>query len=444
MSEVICVHVGQAGVQLGGACWELFCLEHGIDPAGSAEDHDSGSEVLFSTTAAGKRVPRSTFIDLEQATVDQVRNGTHRELFHPDQLLSAKDDSSGNFGRGFYGIGKQVIDEVCENIRRLAEDCLTLQGLMIFHGAAGGCGAGFASILIESLKRDFGKVACVTQTVWPSEGQCSSVMAPYSAVLLLPTLMETADTCVLYSNTAMYDICSQRLGVEQPTFQNINRLVAQVTSSMLAPSRFDGSTRCNFGTFLSNTTPYPRMHFFAPSYAPFVPAGKVSAEQPSVGEMTVSVFEPSCSLLGPEAASEKLMSCWLLYRGDVQPGETVAPIGVMMRHLRFTDWVPSGLKHGVCYRAPAEVPGGDFAKMPRACCALSNSCGLGTVFSRTADLFDKMYSKRAFVHWLVSEMPEGQFSEARESLEAMRRDYEELAVDTMVDEGGEESEEEDH
>lgn len=30
MREVICIHVGQAGVQVGAACWELFCLEHGI------------------------------------------------------------------------------------------------------------------------------------------------------------------------------------------------------------------------------------------------------------------------------------------------------------------------------------------------------------------------------------------------------------------------------
>ena len=30
MREVISIHIGQAGVQVGNACWELFCLEHGI------------------------------------------------------------------------------------------------------------------------------------------------------------------------------------------------------------------------------------------------------------------------------------------------------------------------------------------------------------------------------------------------------------------------------
>ena len=30
----ITIHIGQAGIQSGNACWELFCLEHGIQPDG--------------------------------------------------------------------------------------------------------------------------------------------------------------------------------------------------------------------------------------------------------------------------------------------------------------------------------------------------------------------------------------------------------------------------
>ena len=35
MRECLSVHVGQAGVQIGNACWELYCLEHGIAPDGT-------------------------------------------------------------------------------------------------------------------------------------------------------------------------------------------------------------------------------------------------------------------------------------------------------------------------------------------------------------------------------------------------------------------------
>ena len=34
MREVISIHMGQGGIQAGNACWELYCLEHGIQPDG--------------------------------------------------------------------------------------------------------------------------------------------------------------------------------------------------------------------------------------------------------------------------------------------------------------------------------------------------------------------------------------------------------------------------
>ncbi|CAM45584.2 alpha tubulin [Leishmania braziliensis MHOM/BR/75/M2904] len=81
MREAICIHIGQAGCQVGNACWELFCLEHGIQPDGSMPSdkcigvEDDAFNTFFSETGAGKHVPRSLFLDLEPTVVDEVRTG---------------------------------------------------------------------------------------------------------------------------------------------------------------------------------------------------------------------------------------------------------------------------------------------------------------------------------------------------------------------------------
>uniref|UniRef100_A0A2K6S1X6 Tubulin/FtsZ 2-layer sandwich domain-containing protein n=1 Tax=Saimiri boliviensis boliviensis TaxID=39432 RepID=A0A2K6S1X6_SAIBB len=117
------IHVGQAGVQIGNACWELYCLEHGIQPDGQMPSDktigggDDSFNTFFSETGAGKHVPRAVFVDLEPTVIDEVRTGTYRQLFHPEQLITGKEDAANNYARGHYTIGKEIIDLVLDRIQ---------------------------------------------------------------------------------------------------------------------------------------------------------------------------------------------------------------------------------------------------------------------------------------------------------------------------------------
>merc|ERR1712217_249940 len=77
MRECICIHVGQAGVQVGNACWELFCLEHGIQPDGQMPSDktigggDDAFNTFFSETGAGKQA--HTVSSSTQSSSSQVR-----------------------------------------------------------------------------------------------------------------------------------------------------------------------------------------------------------------------------------------------------------------------------------------------------------------------------------------------------------------------------------
>lgn len=62
------------------------------------------------------------------SVADEIRTGTYKQLFHPEQMVTGKEDAANNYARGHYTIGKEVIDLVLDRIRRLTENCTGLQG----------------------------------------------------------------------------------------------------------------------------------------------------------------------------------------------------------------------------------------------------------------------------------------------------------------------------
>lgn len=52
-------------------------------------------------------------------SLDEVRTGTYRQLFHPEQLITGKEDAANNYARGHYTIGKEIVDLVLDRIRKL-------------------------------------------------------------------------------------------------------------------------------------------------------------------------------------------------------------------------------------------------------------------------------------------------------------------------------------
>jgi hypothetical protein len=82
------------------------------------------NKILYRTIIT---IPRAIFIDLEPTVIDEIRTGTYRQLFHPGNLITGKEDAANNYARGHYTIGKEQIGVTVDKVRQLADQCSSLQ-----------------------------------------------------------------------------------------------------------------------------------------------------------------------------------------------------------------------------------------------------------------------------------------------------------------------------
>ena len=130
------------------------------------------------------------------------------------------------------------------------------------------------SLLLERLSVDYGKKSKLGFNVYPSPQISTAVVEPYNSVLAMHSLLEHTDVSIVLDNEALYDICRRNLDIERPTYTNLNRIIAQVVSSLTASIRFDGALNVDITEFQTNLVPYPRIHFMLSSYAPIISAEK--------------------------------------------------------------------------------------------------------------------------------------------------------------------------
>ena len=128
---------------------------------------DDAFNTFFSETGAGKHVPRAVYVDLEPTVCDEVRTGTYRQLYHPEQIISGKEDAAST-------IGKEIVDLVLDRVRKLADNCTGLQGFLCFHATGGGTGSGLGSLLLERLSVDYGRKLKLSFAITPAPPQVST------------------------------------------------------------------------------------------------------------------------------------------------------------------------------------------------------------------------------------------------------------------------------
>merc|ERR1711994_677468 len=323
---------------------------------------------------------------------------------------------------------------------------------IINHAVGGGTGSGLGALILERIAVDYRKKSKIGFEIYPAPKISTCIVEPYNAMLSTHWLLDHTEVSVVLDNEAIYTICQKQLDIDRPSYDNLNMVIAKVISSMTASLRFDGELNVDLGEFQTNLVPFPRLHFMTTALAPVVSAKKASHEAATIREITDHVFQPQNMLVKYsdfDPVEDKYMAISINYRGNVKSKEANATVQWLKQNnkISFVEWCPTGFKIGLNEVPPASIdneaidldpenPDEIMANPKKSVAMIGNNVAVSRVFTeRINKKYDIMYSQRAFVHWYVGEgMEEGEFSEAREDLGFLEKDYLDVVTEQASDE----------
>merc|ERR1711957_358936 len=163
-------------------------------------------------------------------------------------------------------------------------------------------------------------------------------------------LVENADQCYALDNEALYDICFRTLKLKNPTYSDLNHLIANAITGTTCSLRFPGQLNCDLRELAVNMVPFPRLHFFLVGFAPLTSVNAEKYRVLTVPELTAQAFDAKNMMCAADPRHGRYLTCAMMFRGEMSSKEVDDQMVQMVNKNTpyFVEWIPNNLKASIC------------------------------------------------------------------------------------------------
>ena len=139
----------------------------------------NGHDIFFHEDKAGQFRPRAVLIDTEPLACEAILQGQYGGLYDREAVITGKEEAC-YYSRGEYTLGRDLIDEVMDQVRLQMEQVDFCQGIVMYHSSGGGTGSGLGGLIAERMISEYPKKDRSSIVVYSSPSQSTSVIEPYN------------------------------------------------------------------------------------------------------------------------------------------------------------------------------------------------------------------------------------------------------------------------
>lgn len=392
MREVVSIHVGQCGNQIGSAFWNLLLLEHeqtpDCDPALSSFFHFEPANSSTSSTqrrtgkaSSGDHVmkARALLIDMECGPLTETMKGPLGSLFNEAQYIMDVSGAGNNFAHGYYAYGPQYHEKFLDSIAKNLEQCDSLQAFFLTHSLGGGTGSGVGTYVIHLLHDEYPKVTRFSTCVYPSE-ENDVITSPYNTIFATRELINCADCVFPLNNSSLFNfnqmesppkteneqakdqgmvkVAGQK-SKRSRGFDGINNIAARMLCHLTASSRFHGEMNVDLNEVYTNLVPFPRLHFLMTALNVRYPNNSAMMQRLRQDSSRMALQRAFADVTSTKGQLSGLYSVInsagndtgvitpataFLARGKVRLSEFIGCVIAAQRNIRFPSWNPDACK----------------------------------------------------------------------------------------------------